>query len=135
MLSNVAIRWLNVLMHNAKENTMNRNHERTGKTALRSANDLLKVKATGEQTQAIVAHAYEATRSYERARGNLALYIENIREALDDAVITMNEGRCPNELGILQGNGPALDRLCGELARTHEAAVAAQNLLKTFGIL
>jgi hypothetical protein len=120
---------------NAKENTMNRDNERTEKTALRRACELLNLKTTGAEARAVLEHAYEATRTYEWARGNLSRSIETARGLLDDAVGVMNDGRCPNELGVLQGCGPDVDRLCGELARTHEAAVAAQKLLKTFGIL
>jgi len=76
----------------------------------------------------------DATRRYETARGNLAVQIEYLRRELDRAVERMNDGDCPNSLGILQGNGVEVDRLCGELARTREAAAAAQKLLADLGI-
>ena len=105
-------------------------------TKLKTTEDLLEGlhAARSDHARTLIAHAMDATRRYETARGNLAVQIEFLRRELDRAVGRMNEGDCPNSLGILQGNGVEVDRLCGELARTREAAAAAQRLLADLGI-
>jgi hypothetical protein len=40
-----------------------------------------------------------------------------LRENLDDLIKSLStDGRITNSLGVLQGNGPALDRMIGEYA-------------------
>jgi hypothetical protein len=84
---------------------------------------------------AVIEHAMNATRNYEQVRtaldGALDYIGRQVQRAKWDLTAT---GRTPNSLGVLQGNGVELDRLCGELARTREAAQAAQKLLATLGI-
>jgi hypothetical protein len=84
---------------------------------------------------AVIEHAMNATRKYEEVRtaldGALDYIGQQVQRSKRDLAAT---GRTPNSLGVLQGNGVELDRLCGELARTRESAQAAQKLLATLGI-
>ena len=90
--------------------------------------------ATNEQTKTLLYHAIGATCEYEARRDRLAEAIDQCRRTLIDAAREMDRGYRPNSLGILQGNGVAVDRLCGELDCVHRAAEAAQELLGIAGI-
>ena len=106
-------------------------------TKLKTTDDLFEAlhAARSDHARTLIAHAMEATRNYEATRASLAGQLDYIRRVVERAQHDLNEsGRTPNALGILQGNGPEADRLCGELARTREAAAAAQKLLATLGI-
>ena len=90
--------------------------------------------AGSDHARALIAHAGDTTREYESARERLARQLEFIRTQVDQAIGQMNAGQLPNSMGVLQGNGVETDRLCGELARSRQAAVASQKLLTSLGI-
>ena len=95
---------------------------------------LMLAAATDEQTKTLLYHAIGATREYEARRDLLAEAIGQCRQMLINAARELDRGYRPNSLGILQGNGVAVDRLCGELDCACRAAEAAQELLGIAGI-
>jgi hypothetical protein len=104
---------------------------------LKTSDKLFEMLQTAKSNHArtLIAHATDATRKYEDVRTALGSQLEYIRRVVERAQRELNEeGRTPNPLGILQGNGVEVDRLCGELARTREAAAAAQKLLVELGV-
>jgi hypothetical protein len=105
-------------------------------TGLKTTDDLARMDTHKDETaRTLLRHAMGAAREYESVQANLASVMEYCRRQLERAQRELNdEGRVPNSLGILQGNGVEVDRLCGELSRTRQAAEAAQELLATLGI-
>ena len=91
--------------------------------------------AKSDRARSLIAHAAVATNSYERVRTDLLGTLEYCRRQIERAQRDLTDSdSMPNSLGILQNNGVEADRLCGELARTREAAADAQKLLTTLGI-
>jgi hypothetical protein len=104
---------------------------------IKTAEELLETFAAAKTDHArkLIAHAVEAARRYEDVRGDLLGALEYCRRQIERAHHELAESdRILNASGILQNNGVETDRMCGELARTREAAAAAQELLTTLGI-
>lgn len=77
---------------------------------------------------------YDLARNYEDARDRLRDMMIDLAGVLNEAATRLAACQLPNSLGVLQGNGVAIDRLCGEVARLHEAQISAQRLLRLHGI-
>ena len=104
---------------------------------LKTADELFEMlsAAKSDHSRHLISFASDAAREYERIRGDLLGAMEYCRRELERAGDAMKgDGRMPNSLGILQNNGVEVDRLCGELTRTRDAALAAQRLLAKLGI-
>jgi hypothetical protein len=117
---------------NQKENKMNATNN-----GLKTCKQLCEMldNATSDMARTVLEHAIGATRDYENTRTTLTTALEYCHGQLEQAERELKkEGRAPNSLGVLQGNGVEVDRLCGELAHTRQAAEAAKELLTTLGI-
>ena len=91
--------------------------------------------AKSDMARTLLGHAMGAACEYENTRTQLSSAMEYCRRQIERAKRDLDtEGRVPNSLGVLQGNGIEVDRLCGELTRTRQAAIATQELLTSLGI-
>lgn len=91
--------------------------------------------AVDEDHRRILDLAAEATRQYENRLEQLNDRLDSVRRAVDVAANHIEGGYPPNSLGILQGHGSDVDRLCGELALAKDTAFAAQKLADDLGVL
>ena len=102
---------------------------------LKTTDELDTITWADDAARAVVYHATDATREYENVQASLASTMDYCHRELGRALADLKAtGRVPNSLGVLQGNGVEVDRLCGELIRTRQAAAAAQSLLRKLGI-
>jgi hypothetical protein len=105
---------------------------------IKTAEELLEMYAAAKSDQAksLIAYAVEATRRFEDVCSDLLAAMEYCRRQIERAHLDLAENdRLPNSQGVLQNHGVEVDRLCGELARTHEAAVAVQELITAMRIV
>jgi hypothetical protein len=105
---------------------------------IKTADELFETiqSAKSDHARTLIAHAGDAALRYEAVRRELEGSIKFCHEQLGRALQELQiGGQQPNSLGLLQNNGAEVDRLCGELARTREAAAATQQLLVRVGIL
>lgn len=75
----------------------------------------------------VIHHAFQTMRAYEIAHQDLQRHLAWLARDLATAVEIMDAGDNPSSLGVLQGNGVAADRMCGELATLKKTAQAAEQ--------
>lgn len=77
--------------------------------------------ATGDLLTRLRGELSAAQSARRRTSEMLARKLESLREYIDDSLAALKEGRCPNALGVFQGNAPAADVMCAELKYRDEA--------------